>query len=285
MFIKRFYLKLLQVYFKNCSFAKPTGDGLLMIFGYTEKTLPTVSEEVLSSCFNAMKDFPDMFTDDPMINFLTPSNLGFGIARGTACCLFSKKETIDYSGQLLNLAARLNDLARPRGIVIDGSFIESVIPASYRTQFKKKRAYIRSLAEESPREILCSTDVNLPVYAQNPLTLNQWIMETREISSSDLLKVEGVYFMQLTKEIYALEKTKLEFRYPNVTMPGYTKYYAYTSFEYLKDARGPRILITLDKAKSTLNEQKVPTDALVAFEFQYVPKLPDKNKRKKLVHK
>ena len=69
-----------------------------------------------------MDDFPTMFTDDPMINFATPTNLGFGIARGTACCLFSGKRILDYSGQLLNLAARLNDLARPKGLVIDGAY-------------------------------------------------------------------------------------------------------------------------------------------------------------------
>ena len=36
MFIKRFYLKLLDEYFADVAFAKPTGDGLILVFRYSE---------------------------------------------------------------------------------------------------------------------------------------------------------------------------------------------------------------------------------------------------------
>jgi class 3 adenylate cyclase len=276
MFIKRFYLKLLQIYFKDVSFAKPTGDGLLMLFKYNEKTLPAVAEQVLSTCFQVLNDFPTMFNDDPMINFATPQNLGFGIARGTACCLFSKNQIIDYSGQLLNLSARLNDLARPKGIVIDGSFIESVVPSQFRLRFKRKRAYIRSIAEDFPREILCSTDVSLPPYAQNPLSTNEWILEKREILAKDLSTMSGKYNMALSHEIFSLDKTKLEINYPNMKLPGYTSYNTYTAFEYIKDAKGSRLEILVDRAKAIITENQVPPDAKIVFDFQYIPKIKSK---------
>ena len=39
MFIKRVYMKLIDEYFSNASFFKPTGDGLLVILPYTEENL------------------------------------------------------------------------------------------------------------------------------------------------------------------------------------------------------------------------------------------------------
>ena len=128
MFIKRFYMKLLTDYFDKAIFAKPTGDGLLVIFRYSETTLAQVSENVITKCFAAEAGYREMFQNDPMINFSPPGDLGFGIVRGTACCLHSGSTIIDYSGHLLNLASRLNDLARPQGIVIDGAYLMNTIP-------------------------------------------------------------------------------------------------------------------------------------------------------------
>jgi class 3 adenylate cyclase len=150
MFIKRFYLKLLNEYFTGAAFAKPTGDGLLLVFRYSEHDLNQVSESVLTTCFKVIDEFPTMFKDDPMINFPTPSSVGFGISRGPSCCLFSRNTILDYSGQLLNLAARLNDLARPKGIVIAGSYLQNVIPAALRNRFKSGQVYIRDIAEDNP---------------------------------------------------------------------------------------------------------------------------------------
>jgi hypothetical protein len=58
MFIKRFYLKLLNEYFKEAAFAKPTGDGLLLVFRYSEQDLHQVSEKVITTCFKVIDEFP-----------------------------------------------------------------------------------------------------------------------------------------------------------------------------------------------------------------------------------
>src|SRR5947207_7860116 len=146
MFIKRFYLQLINKYFKEANFVKPTGDGLLMTFPYSERNLLAVSENVISSCLACLNDFPSICENDAMINFSVPQAIGFGIARGTACCLYSGDQTLDYSGHLLNLASRLNDLARPSGIIIDGKYLKPVIPAEQRDKFKEQQVYIRSIA-------------------------------------------------------------------------------------------------------------------------------------------
>jgi hypothetical protein len=272
MFIKRFYLRLLNDYFTTTSFTKPTGDGLLMTFKYSETTLHEVVQLVLSTCFKALADFPDMFKKDPMINFTTPVNLGFGIARGTACCLFSNKHIIDYSGQLLNLAARLNDLARPRGIVLDGAFQSQVIPEALRTSFVQRRAYIRSIAEETSREILCSKDVTLPTYSQAPLNSHEWIIERKEMTVTELKALSGRYALKLTNEILSMEKTKLEFWWPNPKLRGYMRWRDLRSYECDKDAKGYHLKFDISPAKSIVDEESLSPETKVAFEFQYVPK-------------
>ena len=69
MFIKRFYLQLINKYFAAANFVKPTGDGLLMTFPYSETSLFEVSETVISSCISCLNDFPTICNNDPMINF------------------------------------------------------------------------------------------------------------------------------------------------------------------------------------------------------------------------
>lgn len=168
MFCKRFYVKMLEEYFVDTDFAKPTGDGLLLLFKYSENNLHAVAASVLKSCLDVVRDFPTMMKNDAMINYSVPVEVGFGIARGTAFCLFSDDEVVDYSGQTLNLASRLNDFARPQGIVIDGAFMASVIPEELRSIFYTDMIFVRDIAEEYPREVLCSRDVVIPGEAKVP---------------------------------------------------------------------------------------------------------------------
>src|SRR5947207_4242084 len=58
MFIKRFYLQLINHHFKIANFVKPTGDGLLMTFQYTEANLLDVAAKVINACITCLLDFP-----------------------------------------------------------------------------------------------------------------------------------------------------------------------------------------------------------------------------------
>ena len=180
-FLKHFYLKLLRDYFQDAVFAKPTGDGLLIIYKHTEKNLNEVSEIVLSRCFKAVKDFPKMFKSIPIINYVPPASIGFGIARGSASYLFVENEILDYSGKLLNLAARLNELARPKGIVIDGNYQEDVISIKFRKRFQVKDVFVRGIAEEIPVKVFYSDEVTIP-----PSALHRIKNPTRKLSEESL---------------------------------------------------------------------------------------------------
>ena len=162
-FLKHFYLKLLREYFQNAIFAKPAGDGMLMIFRHNEKDLQEVSKIVLSSCFRVLEDFPKMFKDIPIINYPTPDAIGFGVARGSVSYLISKDEILDYSGKLINLTARLNELARPIGMVIDGNYQENIIPENMRNSFKTQSVYLKGVTEDDPTNVFYSENVSIPI--------------------------------------------------------------------------------------------------------------------------
>lgn len=168
MFSKRFYVKLLEEYFVDADFAKATGDGMLLLFRYSEDNLHSVADSAIRNCLRVVRDFPAMMANDSMINYKVPDDVGFGITRGTAFCLYTDNEFIDYSGQTLNLASRLNEFARPHGVVIDGSFMTSVIPEDLRKSFYTEVVYVRGISDELPREVFCSSDVVITNDARTP---------------------------------------------------------------------------------------------------------------------
>ena len=273
MFIKRFYLKLLDDYFTNAVFAKPTGDGMLLIFRYTEEDLRTVSERVLSTCFAVIEDFPSMFRDDPMINFTTPSGVGFGISRGPSCCLFSGRTILDYSGQLLNLAARLNDLARPKGVVIAGSYLADVIPSALRNRFKSGQVYVRGIAEETPVDVFYSkSDVQLPADSLHPITVHDWELVEQSMTAGELSKLTGNFVLDLTSEPLAKDKTRFEIQYVHPSTPGYSTRQSLEDYSITKDASGHHLRFPLGPAKRIVKEAGLSRNKQVSLRFQFVPK-------------
>lgn len=273
MFIKRFYLKLINEYFTEAIFAKPTGDGLLLIFRYTEKDLLEVSDYVINTSFKVVEEFPIMFKDDPMINFKTPDKVGFGISRGTACCLFSARTTLDYSGQILNLAARLNDFARPKGVIIDGNFLIDVVPKPFQKRFKSDEVYIRGIAEDTPRTIYYSSpEINIPFFAKQSLSERKWESKTVELTVSQLSKMDFNYRIDIEKEPVSSENIKVEFLWPNKKIKHFQMSLDYSNFEFYKDALGNHIRIMLDEAKNIVKSENLTVRNKVLFRIQYVAK-------------
>lgn len=284
MFIKRFYLKLLEDYFDGARFAKPTGDGLLLIFRYSEDNLKEVSAKLLNACIRVMDEFPKMFDDDAIINFETPKNVGFGISRGPACCLFSGRTIIDYSGRLLNLAARLNDLARPKGIVLDGNYVVDIIPEGLRTRFKKADVYVRGIAEENPMAIhYLSPEVCLPEYSLYPISKDVWESTSYKLTVAHIRKLRGSFSISLPAEPASPAKIKLETAIPNKKLPGFRISKDYETFNYVLDAEGPHISFPLSQAHEIVNNKKYALTGRdeITFLTQFVRKhKKDKKKRK-----
>lgn len=80
---------------------------------------------------------------------------------------------LDYSGQLINLAARLQDLARPKGIVLDGSFGVNLLSRELQDIFVPSQAFVRGIAETHPRDIYIWKDyVQISEHALRPYAVH-----------------------------------------------------------------------------------------------------------------
>jgi hypothetical protein len=219
-----------------------------------------------------------------MINFPTPSSVGFGISRGPSCCLFSGRTILDYSGQLLNLAARLNDLARPKGIVIAGSYMQDVIPSGLHNQFKSGQVYIRGIAEDIPIDVFFSkADVVLPAYALQPITIHDWQLVEKTMTVAELQKLRGNFIIDIPAEPGTSDKTRLEIKYHHPTMPGYYQSQSLGEHQVYKDASGHHVRFDLGSSQGIVKQFGLTRKKLVTFRFQFVPKPKSKTamKRKK----
>lgn len=276
MFIKRFYLQLINKYFKTANFVKPTGDGLLMTFSYSERDLLEVSDTVINSCFACLNDFPNICNDDPMINFSVPQAIGFGIARGTACCLYSGEEILDYSGHLLNLASRLNDLARPSGIVIDGNYLQSVIPNVYRENFREQEVYVRSIAETIPMKIFYLDNyVRIADQSLAPLVGENWVTIKESFTAGQLSKLGHSWWKNLPGPIKSIDKLKITLIYPKggQGMKGVVTFIPFKHFTYVDEGASPILKLNIEQARAMIPPARLTRNAKITFKIEYIPKL------------
>lgn len=274
IFIAKFYEKLLSEYFTDAVFAKPTGDGLIMAFKHksNQADLLVVAESVLNKCLKAITDYPTMLTNDLMINFPLPEKIGFGIARGTAFCLFAGEDIIDYSGQVLNLASRLNDLAKPGGIVIDEAFLWDVIPKALQSAFRTEEVYIRGIAEDLPHKVFCTADVTIPESAKYPLNSHAWDKVEQVIAYRQVKKITGNYLIMLPVEPLSMDKCKVTLSWVSVLNPGHRSTIGVDKFSIIKDAQGISIKFDLSEEKKHLIKEKLKADSEITITGQFVPK-------------
>ena len=278
MFIKRFYMRLMDDYFSEAGFFKTKGDGLLMTFPYSESNLRDVAHYVITSCLQCLVEFPDICDGDPMINFKTPENIGFGIARGTACCLYAGDEIIDYSGHLLNLASRLMDIARPSGIIIDSNFMHELIPEDLQGSFKKANVFIRSISEEKPFGIYYLEDyVRISEAFLSPMVEDNWHTIHKTLKTHELGRF-GNFSIHLPVEPKPGTEIKVAMIYPKMVkrraVKGYRTHRVFKDFEYHNEANESKITLDLKEAYKYLVRIGLKKATPVQFKIQYVPARP-----------
>lgn len=200
MYLRKLYVIMLKNYFKGAAFFKLTGDGMLIVFRHEEKELVKLATAVVTSAIKLVNDFPDLLANDRMIIFDVPKDLGIGIARGTATRLVSNSLTLDYSGRPLNLAARLMDLARPKGVILDGTFTKDVIGQSNYLRFAKNKVYIKGIAELTPVEILATKKwTSIRDEAKRPIGQYLWHKQRFTVTLAQLRQRGRRFFIDLAK--------------------------------------------------------------------------------------
>jgi class 3 adenylate cyclase len=222
LFLKVVYEKLLSSeYFAGAHFFKSTGDGLLIVYEHDENRLAETLEDATARSIRAVEDFPKICDDEPMVNFEVPKDLGVGIAHGAASRLEAKDKVLDYFGKPLNLASRLMDLARPKGIVIDDT--APLAPAT-RRRFSSEEVYVRGIAEQEPMAVYSwRKHTRIPPDARIPMLEPDWrSMPSKSMKMSRLQELaEGSTAVTFTlpQRPFA-DEVSLKLEYPSVTRGG-----------------------------------------------------------------
>lgn len=278
MYIKRVYMRLIDDYFSEASFYKPTGDGLLVTIPYTESTLKEVASDTIKTSLKCYEEFAHICDNDPMVNFDVPRGLGMGIARGTACCLKSKDLVLDYSGHILNLASRLMSLARPSGIIIDGDFTIKLLDDRDQGLFEKKEVYIRSIAEESPKTVYILKDtVDIPPEYFQPLKVEQWESIEEKMTGKQWKEFIPFYRIVLDKPLRRPGAIKMTIIHPRKVGgkfdSGIVTYVDFKHFEHKQVVGEPRVVVNIDQIMKYLKSNKIPLNIAVQLRVDYLPEI------------
>lgn len=216
-FLRSAYLRILDDYFPKADFFKPTGDGLLILQRYDRETLMQSVQKAVEVSVKLVEDFPSITDSDPMVNFEVPGELGVGLARGAATSITSGDKALDYTGRPLNLAARLMDLARPAGVVFDGSFGFDLLTADVQEQFAKESVYIKGIAEDDPIPVyFLKGRTQIPDYNKSPMNRLKQFLEKKQVVTLKALEERGNFLHELTHEPAKKEEIVLHIRYPDV---------------------------------------------------------------------
>ena len=275
-FIRKVYMKIIEEYFPFASFYKPTGDGLLLTIPWKEENLKQKSQEVIESCIKCHSEFSEICSDDPMINFKVPDKIGIGVARGSACRLVSGNKVIDYSGRLLNLTARLMDLARPSGIVIDGAFVIDLLTEEQRKVFEEDEVYLKGIAEDEPIQIYFTPEFTvIPKYNKQPIVSKRWQEVTESWSYGELLEMRPFRFY-LPTEPLTPDDVEVEVRRAKINKGQPSEEYEmvlqFDKFEYLLDRGKPVVRVDIPALCKTLERKGVKKDMDITVSIGYVEK-------------
>jgi|Deesub1362A_J573_1020465.scaffolds.fasta_scaffold06372_4 class 3 adenylate cyclase len=277
VFIKRVYMKLIDEYFSDASFFKPTGDGLLIIIPYGEEVLDEVVINTIRICFQILVDFGSLCANDPMINFEVPRKVGIGLSRGSACRIQSGNKILDYSGKVLNLASRLMDLARPSGIVFDANFGIELFPDELIKLFAKESVYIKGIAEREPIDIYYTKDyTRISPMNKHPVEEVKWkrMEDTKTLKQIKDFGPRFIYFLP-SKPVDS-DQIKVKITHQGVVRGRKrdeikTSFY-FDNFEYFLEAGKPIIRFQFDALAKRLEMNGVKKNWDVHIEIIYPEK-------------
>ncbi len=273
MYIKRVYMKLIDEYFLNASFFKPTGDGLLIMISYTEESLNEILINTIETCLKVLVDFSSFCVNDPMINFDVPGKIGIGLSRGSVCRLCSEDTILDYSGKVLNLASRLMDLARPSGIVFDDNFGIDLFPDELINLFTKESVYLKGIAERESIDIYYTKDyTRISLLSKQPIEEIKWktVKDTKTLKQ---IKESIRYAYDLPGKPLNPDQIKVKIIQPKVLKGKKRKevltMFNFSNFEYYLEADKPQVIIEFNALAKRLEIDKIKDNWNIDIEIIY----------------
>jgi class 3 adenylate cyclase len=277
VFLKKIYIKLIDQYFPTASFFKLTGDGLFIIIPYTEETLKEVINNTISTCLKVLEDFGSICDNDPMINFVVPKNVGIGLSRGAACRIISNRKTLDYSGRVLNLAARLMDMARPSGIVFDADFGIKLFSDEIKEKFSTDNVYVKGIAEHEPIEIYYTKELTqISVLNKQPIGNINWKIQKDIKKMKEIRLFKGSFQYDLESKPIDPNQIKVKITVPKVIKnkikKGFLATFDFTNFNYKLEAGKPQVRLQFDLLATLLESHNIKDNMDVTIDVMYPEK-------------
>src|SRR5262245_62098490 len=125
------------------TFVKNLGDGHLLLWETGSEPDPTLLEHVVRGAARARTTFAAFATGQEAGGAVLPKHVGLGIAFGEV------SRSDDYYGTALNLAARLQNLARPEGMAMDATVFDAVSnrDAALADEFSRAKVRLKGLGQ------------------------------------------------------------------------------------------------------------------------------------------
>jgi class 3 adenylate cyclase len=271
IFIKKFYDRLLSTYFTDPAFFKPTGDGMLMIFPVEESELEERTNGLVEQSLRLLEDFPRMFEEIPIINFPVPTGVGIGMARGAASRLVAGDIVLDYSGKVLNLASRLMDMARPSGMLLDGTIGFQLLRPELAERFEPDDIYVKSVAERKAITVRLTKGLTtIPESAHHPIDRLRWHEQVKAWTCGEACeKADVPVWIALEHEVDDEDSIEVAVSFPGT--PDKTRLNEWFTPPFQARRRGGRPAVVVDtrSVARRLLDEGVDRDATIKFEVSY----------------
>ena len=169
----------------------------------------------------------------------------------------------------MNLSARLNDLARPSGVVLDGNFALELFAPEQVDQFSPHHVYLRGVAEDSTVEILAQkTSVIIPASAAIPLEEENWQEEKKSFTCEEVRNLT-YNWAQILKFPAIVGKLKVEVMFPKPTVKGVSTTAELREITYTAKPK-PKVVVKIDPLKRAIPLDLLKDDDKVLLIFSYV---------------
>jgi hypothetical protein len=229
----------------------------------------------ITNSLNLLENFNKLREGDPMIYFPTPDRIGIGVSRGLACCISSDGRILDYSGRVINLASRLNDLARPCGIVFDSGLGLALLPKSIQELFLQDSVYVRGIAEEKPLTVYYTKQYTIiPPFRKQPMQEPKWLLNHSEdifrIMKKNFASGDATYDIELEKKPFDTKQVYVEVNFTVNDEPLWFDLAVGDGIvEYMDRGTKHYIRLKYDRVLKNLEKLKVKDDSVISFDVSY----------------
>jgi len=135
---ERTWSKALKTPLGRPNVAKFLGDGFMYVWKVQNNSVPYSFNIIVKLADDLNSGYQAWRQEGKFERMETPDGIGFGVDAGPARRLTFENGSNDYLGEPVNIAAKMQDLARPRGGVVIRADMHKLLEGDIRNKFSKK---------------------------------------------------------------------------------------------------------------------------------------------------